>query len=164
MIKDKIFFTTAIEKQISLFAWLVKLFNINQTKPKQSFSSGPVVPTGSWRESYSTSGRIKPSCYSLLLFHRLFHIAVNVNVETQRMGNGNKVLHTIPQQPQFLSLVRFRCFNVKMTREFGWCGITRWRESYSTSTQLSCYQPNFLVINPTLLLSTNLSCYLWSLS
>ena len=49
---------------------------------------------------YSTSGRIKPSCYSSLLFRRLFHSALNLNVATQRMGNGKTVLHTITQQPQ----------------------------------------------------------------
>ena len=39
-------------------------------------------------------------------------------------------------------LVRFRCLNVKMTREFGWCGITRWQESYSTSP----ISPSYLVV------------------
>ena len=44
----------------------VKLLHINQTKPKQSFSSGSVIPTGSWRESYSTTG--KPN--SLVIPHQ----------------------------------------------------------------------------------------------
>ena len=39
-------------------------------------------------------------------------------------------------------LVRFRCINVKMTREFGWDGITRWQESYSTSP----IPPSYLVV------------------
>ena len=39
-------------------------------------------------------------------------------------------------------LVRFRCINVKMTREFGWVGITRWQESYSTSP----IPPSYLVV------------------
>ena len=62
-----------------------KLFHIRQTK----------------LSGYSTSGRIKPSCYSSLLFRRLFHIALNINVATQRMGNGNKVLHTEPSKSQY---------------------------------------------------------------
>ena len=110
MLKDKIFFTTAIAKQISLFAWLVKLFHINQTKTiflvrlrcsnrrltRKLFHIRQTKLSG-----YSTSGRIKPSCYSSLLFRRLFHIALNINVATQRMGNGNKVLHTEPSKSQY---------------------------------------------------------------
>ena len=111
-----------------LLSTMLKLFHINQTKTiflvrlrcsnrkltRKLFHIRQTKLSG-----YSTSGRIKPSCYSSLLFRWLFHIAVNINVATQRMGNGNKVLHTTPHQPQkqVLSLVRFRCFNMKLTRE-----------------------------------------------
>ena len=130
------------------------IFHINQTNPKTIFlvrlrCSNRKLTRKLFHNrqtklsGYSTSGRIKPSCYSSLLFRRLFHSALNLNVATQRMGNGNTVLHTIPQQPQNnYSLVRFRCLNVKMTREFGWCGITRWQESYSTSP----ISPSYLVV------------------
>ena len=78
-----------------------------------------------------------------MLFRWLFHSALNLNVATQRMGNGNTVLQTIPQQPQNnYPLVRFRCLNVKMTREFGWDGITRGQESYPTSP----IPPSYLVV------------------
>ena len=48
-------------------------------------------------------------------------------------------------------LVRFRCLNVKMTREFGWYGITRWQESYSTSP----IPPSYLVVWFVLFVITN---------
>ena len=48
-------------------------------------------------------------------------------------------------------LVRFRCINVKMTREFGWDGITRWQESYSTSP----IPPSYLVVWFVLFVITN---------
>ena len=91
--------------QISLFARLVKhlphqpnqsktIFLVrlrcsNRKLTRKLFHNRQTKLSG-----YSTSGRIKPSCYSSLLFRRLFHIALNINVETQRMGNGNKVLTT----------------------------------------------------------------------
>ena len=92
---------------------LVKLFHINQTKTiflvrlrcsnrrltRKLFHIRQTKLSG-----YSTSGRIKPSCYSSLLFRRLFHSALNLKVAIQRMGNGNTVLHTIPQQPQTITL------------------------------------------------------------
>ena len=92
--------------------WL-KLFHINQTKTiflvrlrcsnrkltRKLFHNRQTKLSG-----YSTSGRIKPSCYSSLLFRRLFHSALNLKVAIQRMGNGNTVLHTIPQQPQTITL------------------------------------------------------------
>ena len=53
MLKDKIFFTTAIAKQISLFAWLVKLFHINQTK---------------------TIFLVRLRCSNMRLTRKLFHI------------------------------------------------------------------------------------------
>ena len=43
-------------------------------------------------------------------------------------------------------LVRFRCINVKMTREFGWDGMTRWQESYSTSPIPPSYLVAWLVL------------------
>ena len=48
-------------------------------------------------------------------------------------------------------LVRFRCINVKMTREFGWVGITGWQESYSTSP----IPPSYLVVGLGLFIITN---------
>ena len=95
--------------QLNRSPW--SIFNINQTNPKaiflvrlrcsnrkltrKLFHNRQIKLSG-----YSTTGRIKPSCYSSLLFRRLFHSALNLKVAIQRMGNGNTVLHTIPQQPQ----------------------------------------------------------------
>ena len=109
--KDEIFFTIAMKIQISLSARLVKhlphqpnqsktIFLVrlrcsNRKLTRKLFHNRQTKLSG-----YSTSGRIKPSCYSSLLFRRLFHSALNINVATQMMGNGNTVLHTIPQQPQ----------------------------------------------------------------
>ena len=87
------------------------IFHINQTNPKTIFlvrlrCSNRKLTRKLFHNrqtklsGYSTSGRIKPSCYSSLLFRRLFHSALNLKVAIQRMGNGNTVLHTIPQQPQ----------------------------------------------------------------
>ena len=53
ILKDKIFFTTAIAIQISLFAWLVKLFHINQTK---------------------TIFLVRLRCSNMRLTRKLFHI------------------------------------------------------------------------------------------
>ena len=74
--------------------FLVRLRCSNRKLTRKLFHNRQTKLSG-----YSTSGRIKPSCYSSLLFRRLFHSALNINVATQRMGNGNTVLHTIPQQP-----------------------------------------------------------------
>ena len=69
--------------------FLVRLRCSNRKLTRKLFHNRQTKLSG-----YSTSGRIKPSCYSSLLFRRLFHSALNLNVATQRMGNGNKVLAT----------------------------------------------------------------------
>ena len=56
-------------------------------------------------------------------------------------------------------LVRFRCLNVKMTREFGWYGITRWQESYSTSP----ISPSYLVVWFVLFVVNQFHRHIWLL-
>ena len=57
-------------------------------------------------------------------------------------------------------LVRFRCINVKMTREFGWDGITRWQESYSTSP----IPPSYLVVWFVLFATNQFHHHIWLFS
>ena len=95
MIKTKSFFYKCHENTYFVIRQVSEASSTS-TKPiqKQSFSSGSVIPTGSWRESYSTmhslsgystTDRIKPSGYSSLLFRWLFHNAFILKV-AQRMG------------------------------------------------------------------------------
>ena len=50
--------------------------------------------------------------------------------------------------------------NVKMTREFGWCGITRWQESYSTSPT----SPSYLVVWFVLFVINQFHRHIWLFS
>ena len=124
------------------------------TKPiqKQSFSSGSVIPTGSWRESYFTTG--KPNSLVIpqqtgsnpLVILRCCSVGYSTMHSISKLHRGWEWKSSLTHYPTTTTnkypLVRFRCINVKMTREFGWVGITRWQESYSTSP----IPPSYLVV------------------
>ena len=124
------------------------------TKPiqKQSFSSGSVIPTGSWRESYFTTG--KPNSLVIpqqtgsnpLVILRCCSVGYSTMHSISKLHRGWEWKSSLTHYPTTTTnkypLVRFRCINVKMTREFGWDGITRWQESYSTSP----IPPSYLVV------------------
>ena len=133
--------STVIANQISLLAWLV--FHVNC--------------------------HCKPECCSHGWF--LFHSFVNVKRQNLHFNCHCKtdfvirlVGEAIPHQPQkqFLSLVRFRCFNMKLTRELfhinqtlllstklSWCPIKTNQTRLSSTSEfgLSCLlSTNFTVI------------------
>ena len=148
--------------QISLSARLVKHLphQPNQFK-KQSFSSGSVIPTGSWRESYFTTG--KPNSLVIpqqtgsnpLVILRCCSVGYSTMHSFSKLHRGWEWKSSLTHYPTTTTnkypLVRFRCINVKMTREFGWDGITRWQESYSTSP----IPPSYLVVWLGLFVNTN---------
>ena len=74
---------------------------------------------------------------TLLLFFVAVPLVIPQCIKSQSCTEDGKWKYSLTHYPTTTTnkypLVRFRCINVKMTREFGWDGITRWQESYSTS-------------------------------
>ena len=162
MIKTKSFFYKCHENTYFVIRQVSEASSTS-TKPiqKQSFSSGSVIPTGSWRESYFTTG--KPNSLVIpqqtgsnpLVILRCCSVGYSTMHSFSKLHRGWEWKSSLTHYPTTTTnkypLVRFRCINVKMTREFGWVGITRWQESYSTSP----IPPSYLVVWFVLFVITN---------